>query len=397
MTTLALILAGLAAIGAAVYFLWLRKTPATAVLPPLTIPSRPGPSIFQCWIAADNLNEDPEITTARHDLYWHGPEALGTYWKGRNGVYTSVSLAGDFEPSTIQAGLDTRARLKALNPDLLLFISVGYTEGIDAWTDFPIDHPWWLRDAQGNRVPGWGEGAAASFLFNLNLPEVRQHCANSCRNAWATGIWDGIFLDVFTNDALHVDILRRTRALIPNVPIIVNGRQKAKTSNSYICSDLAPFVNGFLIEAGQLTTPARWKTIQDAVDFNERNVRQPAMNCLEIAGPRNDERTMRATTCLALTRGGYALFADSHPLYASDHAHGWHPFWEKSLGNPIGSTMTAGNMGSRREFANGTAVYNPMGGQMVLLTFSEPRTSVATGVRSTTHSLPPGDGGIYLT
>ena len=76
---------------------------------------------------------------------------------------------------------------------------------------------------------------------------------------------------------------------------------------------------------------------------------------------------MRATTTLALTHSdGYCLFSDPNPLSSPDHLHNWYAFWNRSLGKPVakGTANSDGTM--RREFENGTVVYNPMGNKVVV-------------------------------
>jgi hypothetical protein len=45
------------------------------------IAGRDFPSVFQAWSRADNLkDEGPLVTTARHDLVWHGVGSFGLVW-----------------------------------------------------------------------------------------------------------------------------------------------------------------------------------------------------------------------------------------------------------------------------------------------------------------------------
>lgn len=343
------------------WFLKRRKSNAVAgILSPLPATNQTFPAIAQAWIgidtgdapmrelapAGENLRRPTAVGAeeqiAKHALYIHIPEAFGVFARGRT-TMTAPSLVNEYEPATILVGLETRARLKALNPDIKLIVQIGYTEGSDATTDFPPDHPWWLR-VNGVRQPGWG----GSFLFNLDLPEVRQHCANCCLVAKNTGIFDGLFLDVGSDDPNHLDILRRIRALCGDWPIMMN-------VNYRICPNLAPLLNGFYMECG---TQAPWAQVQAALDYNERNVRQPAMNLLEISGPRSDAAMMPGL-CLALTRGNcFYLYSD--PV---THAHRWYDLWDGQLGMALGPTRAAGTNGSQRAFEHGTAVFNPPPGE----------------------------------
>lgn len=376
-----IIIASVLAVGLALYFIirHLRKAPIIGTLFPLPHVEEDFPRQFAPW-ASDLTGMPAEEAISKHDLFWHVPENYGMFWKGMRPL-CAPSMTGEFEASTIQAGVDKRNRLKALNPDLKLFVQIGYAEGSDETTDFPLTHAWWKRDAQGNRIPGWG----TSFLFNLDLPQVRQHVADCCLEAMRTHIWDGVMLDVFYDAPNHVDILKQVREKCGNWPIIVNLNYK-------IAPSIAPLVDGVFMECGSLSTAKQWTDVQEALDFNERHVRQPSMNCLQIYGYRVDIETMRAIVCLMLTRGnGYAMMSD-----VGSSNHDWYLFYDAKLGSPRGTTRPAGSIGSQRDFTNGTAVYNPPNGAMITLTFEESRLNWANGFRSKVHQLNPHDGGIYL-
>jgi hypothetical protein len=97
---------------------------------------------------------------------------------------------------------------------------------------------------------------------------------------------------------------------------------------------------------------------------------------------------------------GYALFDDPDELPAVDHLHNWYdPFWSNhSLGVPIGSyfSIPPGHFADRREFKNGTVIWNASENTALQVTFPQTRKSLATGLISTTHTLTGIDGDIYL-
>jgi hypothetical protein len=106
---------------------------------------------------------------------------------------------------------------------------------------------------------------------------------------------------------------------------------------------------------------------------------------------------MRATTTLSLVLSdGYALFSDPNPRPTPDHLHDWYPFWNKSLGRPVGAGVKATDGTIRREFERGTAVHNPFGNAERVISFKERRTSVATGAVAVEHRLAAGDGDLFL-
>jgi len=358
------------------------------VLTPLPMVDKTFPSSLLAWNMENAVNTDEQII--KHDMWLHVPEGFGVYWEGWNMRFCSPSMSGRLDQRTIFNGQEMVDRLRFKNPNLKFLVQVGFTEGSDATTDFPPDHPWWLR-VNGQRVLMNNQNPPPetnSYRFNLDLPEVRQHAADACATLLNTGIWDGIFLDVWEDDSNHLDILTRIRAAVGNGPIIM------ANCNYNICPLTIGLLDGIYMECGLINTASAWKKVQDALDYNERHVRQPAYNYLEITlADRTDETVMRATTSLALTRSnGYICAVAPKPT----HFHDWYDFWNKSLGKPTSSTKAIGTLGSQREFENGTVAFNPLGGISFQITFPEVRLNLANGIRSLTHTLPPNDGGIYL-
>ena len=107
--------------------------------------------------------------------------------------------------------------------------------------------------------------------------------------------------------------------------------------------------------------------------------------------------TKGATTTLSLVLSdGYCLFSDPNPLPTPDHLHNWYPFWERRLGKAMERGVARPDGAMSREFAQGTAVYNPMGNKAVTIRFDEPRTSKTTGTRARLHTLEACDGDLFL-
>lgn len=147
------------------------------------------------------------------------------------------------------------------------------------------------------------------------------------------------------------------------------------------------------------TTPARWAEIQNTLEWNQANVLEPKLVCLEIWYDQSmDEPSrMRATTTLSLTlSNGYCLFSEPNSAPGVDHKHWWWTFWDKSLGKAVGEGSLQGNGSYKRQFENGYAVYNPMGNGQVTVTFPVNYVRVSTGVSATTHNVVDQDGDIFL-
>jgi hypothetical protein len=360
------------------------------------VADRAFPSIFQAWNPADNLEEDPEATIARHDLFWHNPEGYGLRWDG-----PTPGLSTSFQPASLAAARALRARLIARNPHIVLLAEIRYRDAEPTY--LPSDHRWWRRDSSGNRVTGWSEGGY--FQFDWSNPEFRAHVAAQAKAVIDSGVVDGIMLDQWhEEDRGRLALLKTVRdAIGPDALIVVNANlQRVPKSAQYI--------NGLFLEncfqhqrGGPCLGPMTlqdWTLIANSLVWAETHLRAPHVNALEtwFVSSRHDLNRMRATTTLALTHSdGYVLFADPNPLPVPDHRHDWYPLWDfKSLGRPR-STMTKRRDGSfQREFSGGTVVYNPQGNKAVTVTFDGPRTSAATGVSSRTFTIDAMDGDLYL-
>jgi hypothetical protein len=100
---------------------------------------------------------------------------------------------------------------------------------------------------------------------------------------------------------------------------------------------------------------------------------------------------MRALTALSLTHSnGYVNFGGG--------TYYWYdPFWSgHNLGRPLGSKYTITGNAERRDFTNGSAVYNEVGHSAITVSFpGEWRRNRATDTWGNSFTLQPGDGGIY--
>jgi hypothetical protein len=361
------------------------------------IHGRDYPSVFQAWSPAENVQEpwswrwfwegSATRTAARHDLIFSVPEYFGLRWNHRH-----TGLATGFLPQSIQRGLEFRKKLLELNPRAVLLAEIRYRDaptGPFGW--LPADHHWWLRDEQGATVLGWDEGTHDCLDFHN--PEFRSRIAEQAKAAVESRVVDGVMLDWWSDDPDRLALIREVRQAIGEQALILVNANDRTTPQS------APFVNGYFMECTENKTPEDWVRIADALSWAEANLREPRINCLETwyHSSRDDLHVMRATTTLALTHGdGYCLFSDPNPQPTPDHLHNWYPFWNKSLGRPVGRGQQADDGSHRREFEKGTAVYNPLGNDPVTVSFAEPRTSLATGQTARVHRVAGLDGDIYL-
>ncbi len=349
------------------------------------ITGRDFPSVFQAWSPADNLRgEDELVTAARHDLLWHGAEWYGLRWDKR-----PSGLAEAFEPESIPAGLKTRKALLELNPNIILIAEIRYRDASRRF--LPADHEWWRRDRDGKLVDGWDEGKFIQLDFDN--PAFRQHVAKRAKAVVDSGVVDGVLLDWWSDDDSRLELVKLVRQAVGDEHLILANANDRTTPRT------APYINGYFMECYRSKTPEDWCRIGATLQWAEKNLRPPRVNCLETwyHSSRDDLNLMRATTALGLTcSDGYCLFSDPNPLPTPDHRHNWYPFWNKSLGKSSSECVTMGDGTITREFEKGTVVYNPMGNKTVTVTFDGFRTSVATGETSMSHTLKSLDGDIYL-
>jgi hypothetical protein len=348
------------------------------------IASRDFPSVFQAWNPATRLaGKSEEEMTALHDLYFTGPGQLGLKWVGKH-----EGEGTDFTPGSLLTASRKIAELRRLNPQLLILVEVRYR---DAPPDFfSADSPYWLRDEAGRPVIGWKEGGY--FKIDIHHTATRDLEARRARALVKTGLIDGVMLDWWSDDPDRLDLIRAIRNAVGNKLILVNG-------NDHTFPLTAPFANGTYMECTQTNTPEDWARISSTLRWAEQHTRAPRINCLEtwFHRSRQDFDLMRATTTLALTQSdGYCLFCDPDPLPTPDHLHDWYPFWAKGLGRPLSVGVEQPDKSWRREFTNGTVIYNPMGNAPVTVRFEQLYLSRATGKVAQEHQIPPSDGDILI-
>jgi hypothetical protein len=368
------------------------RAKVTFAVTPGPAPAGSYPRIFQAWNAADNLNEDPTATLARHDLVWHHPPEFGWNWVDDNGAITQdyhserIGLIGNPVYSIPTA--------RSLNPNIKILAEIDhYALPLSA---LGTNDPWWLL-VNGQKVLAWPGGD--SYKLNEFDPSLQAHVATRARIMMATGQFDGVFLDVcWPEYPYHLPLIQGIRQAIGdlgNGPLIVVNANDNRLSSSVI-----GYINGVFMESETLGNDwTKWQTARDGLIYNETHTRIPRVNCFESSwiNSRNEPSLMRATTCMALTYSyGYALFDDPNYLPAADHLHNWyHPFWSNYR---LGIATSGGYaiMGAQyKDFQNGTAVWNPVWNGGVTVTFTEMRTSQASGTRGTSFSLPTNDGDIY--
>ncbi len=351
---------------------------------PDRIAGRSFPSVFQAWNPADNLKEDRTVTLARHDLLFHSAEFFGLRWNA-----TPQGLATGFTPESVRAAQQRRRDLLSLNPNLVMIAEIRYRDAHASY--LPEGHAWWRRDSQGEIVAGWKEGGYLQLDFGQAA--FREQVALQAQAAVSSGVVDGIMVDWWQDGAERLALVKAIRARIGEGALILANANDRRTPQT------APYINGYFMECYRSQTVDDWARIADTLQWAEKNLRPPRINCVEtwFHASRADENLMRCATTLALTLSdGYCLFSDPNPLPTPDHLHSWYPFWERRLGRPLAPGRPRADGALMREFSCGTAVCNLTNAAPVTVTFGEPRTSRATGQRALVHTVGVRDGDLFV-
>ena len=399
---------------------------------PERIEMREYPSIFGAFGGGIIINL-PELAWseawAYHDLTWSSLLFTSTMWRPTpDGLKHLVH---------IETARKQRDHILSLNPNTIFIVAMNYWAANPG--EYPEDWPYWLRDEAGNRIK---EGA--NPLIDFTHPEVQDFLVRRAIVLARCGLFDGIFLDVWRDewsgpqDERHyaydvseaaITMLRRMREGVDEARddfLIIVNTNRSKIPRS------APYVNGTFMETIDPYSHAGLAEIESTLLWAEQNLREPQINCLEgwadktepLDSPRN-QQWMRLFTTMGLTHSdGYVNFVsgilspehehlsdiwkehsethDRGKKHSHLHDHIWYPFYDASLGRPVGGDETKGQLYENREglfireFTNGWAVYNRSGKEQQI-EFSEAVSGVASGVEEKrSHLLPDLDGEIYL-
>ena len=188
--------------------------------------------------------------------------------------------------------VDERNQIQSLNPDFLYLAEIYYYAAHPS-DYYPEDWPYWLRDEAGNIVydPNWNQN-----LIDYTLPGAEEHFVEMAVSVAKCGIFDGIFMDLWSEDeadvrgvdsAAHlyhgnrveplVSLVKRIRETVGDDFLIIVNTGTLKIPRS------APYVNGAFIETLDAVYPReRLVEIENALSWYEANLRYPQVNCLNI-------------------------------------------------------------------------------------------------------------------
>ena len=382
------------------------------------IKNRTFPSVFAAWggLGWSQVLNLPELSDtehlALHDLYWTGGAPLGLEF-----VFAKQGWAkyGDLEKAQ-----SLRDSLLALNPNMLFLAEVRMRDA--TLSRHPEDFPYWLRDANGNRINVAPEEPESDYyLIDFTQPGMQDIIVQQALAVAKCGLFDGIFLDwwkenhaVIANDDsgwnegyrgfeteqnIRDNIIQRIRSQVREDFLILGNTNRTKIPRT------AWAINGTFMETGRDNesgyTHEGLKEIEDTLLWAEANLREPQINCPEGWGIPTEPpdspanlRFMRVFTSMSLT------CSDGYVLYNMDstHQHVWYSFWDADLGHSLGAkAQHYQNIDGLfiREFTNGWAVYN-RSGKTQAISLPRPSIGVSSNKEDITHLLPDLDGEIYL-
>ena len=379
------------------------------------IENRNYPSIFARWSGPSwpPIVNRPELTgienQASHDL-WFSVPMFGLrfeYWP------EEIMLVGNLDEA-----IRRREEFLAINPSMVFLVQVRMRSGGNP-NYLPEDSPYWIRDAEGNRL--------TEQLIDFTHPFIQDRIVQQAITVSKCGLYDGIMFDwwVETEPVLadrfgdwshkfrgneaeqraRDNVLRRIRAATrPDFLILGNSGGSAPRTGHQL--------NGGFWErpVPRILSGIDHEKILAAVEkgllWNEQNLREPRIIALEGEAVRTEPpdsptnlRWMRAVTTLSLTHSdGYVLFTGTG--IPKDYRHYWFDFWDADLGRPLGEEKAQLYDEQIpglyiREYTNGWAVYNHSGSEQQI-TLPELAVGVASRLKGNTHTLSDVDGEMYL-
>ena len=407
---------------------WAEICEIPPVPPPVRsrIENKNYPAIFQPWNFVAETPEDPmhhpwdNLTVyhkriARNDLYF--PYFLTLKWATNTQPYEGLAtqLGGDM----VRARTWRETQL-AHNPNLVFIVQVSVQSRPRA-SEFPPDSDVLLKNADG-QIIDWSD----EYHFNILRSEVQQLLIDRIVAFAECGLFDGVMLDGFSQHGvnhwrpLYKELSAAAGKEITDEDIIKIYRHILKGVREKVRPDFlilvnasvtrperyAEFINGSFMETDRhhQTTREGLMELEAVLTWNEENLRQPLINCLEgraLAGSSHSPenlRAMRKITTLSLTHSDSYVDYTTHGGPTGDRLAPWYDFWDADLGQPIGEkAQRCDNCDGLfvREFTNGWAVYN-RSGKIAKIQLPRQATGVASGITGVQHTVPDLDGEIYL-
>ena len=259
----------------------------TCLMPPLPLNhrlERTYPSIFTAWggLGWSTVLNQSHLTDleqmSQHDLYFcciifdRRLFNAGTHWEVRGDSRTAIQLRDDY---------------LTLNPHMIFLVTILLREARD--NTFPQDSPYWVRDANGQRVNSHGD----VLLVNFTHPDIQNIIVQQALAVSRCGLYDGIMFDwwherdilngyVGNNAQQHAkdNIISRIRANTPPNFLIMGNTNRRTIPRT------APYINGGFMETGVPGTASGslleslLTKVETSLLWLEQNLRQPHINTL---------------------------------------------------------------------------------------------------------------------
>lgn len=386
------------------------------------VADRSFPSVFAPWNFGPNRQPPTGLAgdqnarmaaIARHDLFWNVWNSLGL--RSADGQ-PYIILSPQFAPDSIQTALRNRAALLAANPNLVVLANVNYFGASANSQWLPPDSTYWRGQQKSNEYN--------NRRLDFTNPAFQDKVATLCAALVKTGVFDGCMLDLWNDQwdnkqdhareaAARLPLIQKIRAAVGDKAILVGN------VNGQLPISTAAYLDGIYMEGFGSWYFPDWHTAAVNLLWAQSHLRKPAITALEGWYPcptqdchqgdptqiqqqgRADLARMRFVTTLSLVfSNGYVLFSDPDELPTPDHLHDWYPFWDKSLGKPVGplATLDHPNLAGAytRDYELGEVVFNPPSNRPVTINLPDWRRSAATNAVGRTFTVAPGDGDLFL-
>jgi hypothetical protein len=340
------------------------------------------PSIARPWgFCIDFTENDRSEEISRHDISWEsigrenskvGTRVAGANWTGRyNALGTSFS--------NVKESLERRRKMLSLNPNMLILAELRWRDYTDS--SLPVDHEFWKRDRNGDRIPASGDKMnEPRYYLDIDNPKLTEHLCQQAKCMVESGVFDGVFLDWYGPSASFLKKLRE--ALGPTHLIIINANYKYDPER-------AMYINGAYMECYKTNNP-------ESLPLWEKTVCAPKINVVDMMGEEvnctgePDLKRMRNTTTFSLIHSnGYVLYGDHY------HKHRWFSFWNTKLGEPKGEKSKLMQGAFKREFTNGVVVNNS-GDKPLTIKFDALKKRASNNTTGRSFTIESGDGDFFI-
>ena len=340
------------------------------------------PKIFRAW----NEGNDPMksgIFSGKHDLAWESVAHLDWNNSDYKGMGTDlISTEWDYL-------IQWKREILQKNPNMILLVELAYFEFLEK--ELEANSPYWLLDTNSNRIAHWSDSGAAAatstYCLDFSRPDFQDHVATRASNLVAKGVFDGVFIDwwsepepssgygLWTNTArpstysgtntnvahlerdAKIKLLQKIRTAVGSNKVIIGNMNYGKSSDAPIGSKLlsatnldgvymelfyeteyptngiAPFPsvtdNPYFSKPGAGDpNKTRWRKAEEFISYAEKTTnlfRSQTLNCIEFQHRwgGNDARDLR------IMRASLALIltcSDGYYLYAEPN------FWRTQIG-----------------------------------------------------------------